>query len=280
MSDPLLVRPMPFECWTEPFLDTTRPTEPSGETGALSERALPTTIYLPRRPDPCPLIVFCHGLTGHPDKFTGLLSAWAEAGYAIAAPTFPTTNDRVPSAPDNYRISSRQPGDVSFVIDRVLAANQDLDDRLGGRIDVERIAVAGLSLGGATTYSVVFGRPHRDDRVKAAAVFAGGLLPIMGEVELDGHVPLLIVHGDEDAALVLSYAVEAWRRARGPSWFVTLLGAEHAPPFEDEESVHDEMVRRFTVEWWDATLGRDPDAYSRFEDQADIDGLSILQSRL
>jgi predicted dienelactone hydrolase len=275
------VRPMPFESWTETLVDRNRTTPAGTETPGYPERTLETTIYLPAGDGPAPFIVFSHGLMGHPDKFTQLLSWWAEAGYVVAAPAFPLTNDRVPGAPRGFVDLRSQPGDVSFVIDELLAANDDPTNRLSGRIDPHRIAAAGLSLGGATTYAVTFNPCCRDDRVMASMVLAGALLPSFSDdYVLDGHVPLLIVHGDQDLALPYSNAVEAFSVAAPPVWLVTLIGGAHATPFENDVTPFDQMVAELTVDFWDATLGGDDTAFDRFEQHAAVDGLSALEQRV
>jgi predicted dienelactone hydrolase len=267
------------EQWTETFVDRSRPTEAGAETPEMPERTLEIDIYLPEAPGPAPLIVFAHGLNGHPDKFTGLLRAWAEAGYVVAAPAFPTTNDKVPGAGQNYPTSSGQPADVSFVLDQLLAGDADPESPLHERIDEARIGVGGMSLGGATTYGVVFSQCCRDVRVGSAMVLAGATLPLAGDVDLDGSVPLLIVHGEDDPALGLSLAEDAFARSASSTWFVTLLGAGHAEPFEDAISPHDRLVAEVTTHWWLATLGDDPSALPRLEDVVATDPLSTLQVR-
>ena len=56
---------------------------------AARDRPLPTTVYVPQAGAKAPLIVFGHGGWGHPRKFTRLFSSWGDAGYVVAAPTFP-----------------------------------------------------------------------------------------------------------------------------------------------------------------------------------------------
>jgi dienelactone hydrolase len=272
-------RPFAVEQWTETFVDPSRPTEEGAETPALPERTLETAVYLPDTGGAAPLIVFAHGLNGHPDKFTELLSAWAEAGYVVAAPAFPTTNNAVPGGGRNYPTATGQPADVSFVIDEMVRADAETDSRLFDRIDIDRIAVTGMSLGGATAYGAVFSTCCRDARVRSAAVFAGALLPLAGDVDLDGHVPLLIVHGEDDPALVLSSAEDAFATSEPPTWFVTLLGGGHSEPFENTASPYDELVVELTVAWWDATLGGDGAAFSRLEEVAGSDPLATLAVR-
>lgn len=262
---------------TETFVDTSRPTEAGAATPAAPDRTLVTTLRVPDAPGPRPLVVFSHGLSGHPDKLSGLLEAWATAGYVVAAPAFPLTNDHVPGSPGNWTGLAQQPADVSFVIDRLLAGNDDPSSAWYGRIDPGRIGVGGHSLGGATTYALTFNPCCRDDRVTAAMILSGALLPPGGgEPDLDGHVPLLIVHGDEDGSLPIAMAIDAYGRANGPVWFVTLPGGSHSAPYENDPSPQDEVVPALTTAWWDAELGGDPGALARFDTEADRPGLTSV----
>src|SRR5262249_24369379 len=151
--------------WTETFVDSSRPTVPvSGP--ARASRTLRTAIYRPHGTGPFPLIVFAHGLSGHPDKFTNLLSAWDDAGFVVAAPAFPLTNDHVADSDANAGDVAQQPADMSFVLDRVLALAQQPNSRLAGAIDEQRIGAGGLSLGGFTVYDLAYGACCRDGRIK------------------------------------------------------------------------------------------------------------------
>ncbi len=261
------------------LVDTTRPTEAGAATPARPERTLETWIFQPEGPGPFPLIVFSHGLSGHPDKFTKLLTAWAKAGFLVAAPAFPLTNDKVPSSSANWTGLAHQPADVSFVITQMLAANQDPTDALHGLIRPDRVGVGGLSLGGATTYGVTFNDCCRDDRIKAAEVLSGAQLAVGGENHLDGHVPLLIMHGDADLSLPYAMEVDGYAKATGPVWFVTLLGGSHAPPFEDSPSPHDAVDEQITTTFWQGTLGGDPAALARLDTEGVVPGLTTLQKK-
>ena len=91
----------------------------------MPTRTLVTAIYRPNGSGPFPLIMFSHGLAGHPEKFTKLLSAWADAGFAVVAPTFPLTNSHVKNAYGESGDAVNQATDVTFVLDHVLALNRD-----------------------------------------------------------------------------------------------------------------------------------------------------------
>ncbi|HEV3486329.1 MAG TPA: hypothetical protein VG106_13040, partial [Vicinamibacterales bacterium] len=101
-------------------------------------------MYVPESGPVAPLIVFGHGMWGHPRKFTRLFARWAGAGYVVAAPAFPHTNDE--NTPP-YLIDDvvNQPADVSFVLDELLAR---------GLGDAERVGVGGFSLGAETALAV------------------------------------------------------------------------------------------------------------------------------
>lgn len=273
--------PYPVLRRTVTFVDTSRPTEAGAQTPAHPERTLETHLFVPDGPGPFPLIVFSHGLSGHPTKFSHLLTAWATAGFVVAAPAFPLTNDTVPASSKNWTGLGAQPGDVSFVIDRMIAADHDPADPLAGRIDTDRIGAGGLSLGGATTYGVTFHDCCRDRRIKAAEVLSGARLPVSGtgEFVLDGHVPLLVMHGDQDLALPYASEVETFQLARPPVWFVTLIGGSHAPPFEDAESPWDALDEQTTTDFWSGTLGGDPAALARVTTDATVPGLASIQQK-
>ena len=90
----------PVATTTMTFVDTSRSTPPWDGTPARASRTLVTTIWYPARSGsattarqgPYPLIVFAHGLGGSPQLYSKLLTAWAAAGYVVAAPLFPLSS--------------------------------------------------------------------------------------------------------------------------------------------------------------------------------------------
>jgi len=226
--------------FTLDLVDASRPTEAGAGMPHQDQRLLPTDVYLPAGSGPFPFVAFAHGLNGHPRKFTQLLTAWAEAGYAVAAPAFPLSNDEVPGEA-TWTDLGNQPGDISFVIDEMLAANEDPASPVYGAIDPERIGVAGLSLGGATTYGVAFNDCCLDERPIAAMVLDGARLTVGGEFDFSRGLPLMIVHADEDFALPYADAVAAYAESAPPKWFVTLHEFAHASPFENDPDPADDV---------------------------------------
>ena len=275
------VTPVPtrteVERLTLDLVDPSRPTPAGAGLPHADDRRLVTDVYVPAGTGPFPFIAFSHGLAGHPRKFTQLLGQWAEAGYAVAAPAFPLSNDEVPGVSTFADLPS-QPGDVSFVIDRLLAMSDDEDDPLYGVVDPDRIGVAGLSLGGATTYGVAFNDCCADERPVAAMVLDGARLAVGGEFHMDSGLPLMIIHADEDFALPYAEAAEAYVDAIAPKYLVTLHEFAHASPYENDPDPADELVTASTIAFWDRYLKDDESAEQRIVDAITPSSLATLES--
>jgi dienelactone hydrolase len=268
--------PLEVDDVTETFVDTSRPTPAGSQTPAEPARTLVTRIVHPATGGPYPLIVMSHGLTGHPDEYAETVPGWASDGFVVAAPKFPLTNREVPGAGGNVTDVGNQPGDVSFVIDQVLAASDDRSSPLHGLVDADAIGVVGHSLGGATTWAVSFDTATRDERIDSTVVFAGLTIPMEGgELELGSGLPLLVMHGDEDD-VPLDLDRAPYEQASAPKWFVTLLGATHVPAFTDAESPHDELVTRTVLDFWHGTLDGDAEALERVTADATDPELSVV----
>jgi len=268
--------PFEVDVLTETFVDPSRPTEGS-EPPDRPDRTIVTRIAHPTSGGPYPLVVMAHGFTGHPDEYAETTPMWAADGFVVAQPTFPLTNREAPGVQENLDDVVNQPGDVSFVIDEVLAANDDPSSPLYGLVDPEAIGVVGHSLGGATTWAVSFNSAIRDERVDSTVIFAGLTLPMAeGELELDSGLPLLVLHGDaDDVPIELDH--QPYEQATSPKWFVTLLGATHVPAFTDAESPHDELVTRTVLDFWHGTLDGDAEALERVTEDATDPALSTVE---
>lgn len=240
--------------FVEHFVDTSRPTSATSVAPASDERVLDTVIAYPTRVHTkMPLIILAHGNDGHPDKFKILIGEWAKAGYVVAAPAFPRTNNLTPGG---SQISDfvNQPADVSFVLDQVLKlAKKKSASQIAGLVDKKRIGVAGLSLGGATVYGLMYNSCCLEKRFDAAIVMAGVRIGFSaGTDNFHRSIPVMLVHGDADGLYRISQ--ETYPMLVAPKWFVTLHGSTHAAPFEDSVDPADAVVPVITTAFFDLYL--------------------------
>jgi dienelactone hydrolase len=210
------------------FVDRTRVAHFAN--GTTRPRTLVTYVRYPRAGrGPFPLIVFGHGFAVTPGIYARLLDAWTRAGYVVAAPLFPVENANAPGGPDEADLVN-QPGDMSFVISRLVAASADPRSPLHGLVDPTRVAVAGHSDGAETAFAVAYERRYRDRRVRAAVILSGAELP-PAAVEREGDPPLLAVQGTADPINPPSAAYRLFAAVGRPKYLLRLLGAGHLPPY-------------------------------------------------
>lgn len=91
-----------------------------------------------------PLIVVSHGMYGNAMNQSWFADAMVDAGYIVAAVHHPGTSTWM-REPGHARQMWDRPGDVSRLIDHMLS-----DPAFAGRVDADRIYMAGHSLGGFT----------------------------------------------------------------------------------------------------------------------------------
>jgi dienelactone hydrolase len=125
-----------------------------------------------------PLIVFSHGSGGTRVGYVFFTEFMASHGFIVMAADhignsrYTVVNGKVVPAggPRGQASSADRPKDVSFLIDMATRMNSGSDGRFAGRIDLDKIAAAGMSFGGSTTQNVV----EREKRVKAGVMLAPG----------------------------------------------------------------------------------------------------------
>ncbi|MCU1393301.1 MAG: phospholipase/Carboxylesterase [Ilumatobacteraceae bacterium] len=278
LSDPVLTAPFPTTEVDETFVDTTRGTDATADAAALPTRTLPTKIIVPQAPGPFPLIILAHGLVGSAAKLSNLATAWATAGYVVALPTFPLTSDLNPDVIAHENDVANQPADVTFVISHVLALNGDDSSPLFGRIDVNEIGMAGHSLGGATTYGIVYNDCCVDSRIKAAIIMSGLVEVSPTTTDYNRTIPTLILHGDADTDVNIAEDQGPYAKLAGPKWFITLIGGEHATGFENPATPYNALVEAATTDFWNQYLSAVPGSLDALRHDGAVDGLSTLQT--
>jgi dienelactone hydrolase len=280
---------------SQTFVDTTRPTDPNGSAPALPSRTLPTAIYYPaqgpptdtpvenapldKKHGPYPLIIFTHGLYARGISYADVLKTWASAGYVVAAPDYPRSNqDAVGGVTFNGGIADtkNQPTDASFVIDQVLK-----DKQLGRIIEAKRIGASGHSLGGITTYGLAYSACCRDKRIKAALPMSGfgGLVEPIEKYVWDGEPPLLALHGSSDGIVPYVSDVNTLAWAKPPKFLVTFIGAGHIVPFLGGETAQAMALKQSTVDFLDRYLKDDKSALEKLRTDANVPGQVTLDDQ-
>jgi len=174
-----------------------------------------------------PLVVYSHGFMSFHQEGAYLAEFLASHGYVVVAADFPLTNYFAPGDP-NLADVVNQPGDVSFIIDRVLERNKKSGDSLYQQVDESRIGVMGLSLGGMTTELVTFDPRMKDVRIRAAVSIAGPARMFTEKFFSFVKVPFMMIAGDTDAIVPYIHNAKSIREKDPDSVLVTISGASHA----------------------------------------------------
>ncbi len=196
----------------------------------------------PARGGAHPVIVFTHGYTGTFTDYTFLFEDLASRGYVVAsvdhtyeatAVAFPDgrflksimgshlantwqTDDQSLSLAVKVRL-----GDLKFVLNELEHLNASSGNPFAGKLDMTRVALAGHSLGGLTTWLGV----QHDLRFKAAIL----LDPywISGSYRPTEKPVMLMTMGREERS---QDECQLWRDLHGPRFSVNLRGTEHLTP--------------------------------------------------
>nr|WP_246002688.1 chlorophyllase [Nocardia tenerifensis] len=247
-------------------------------------------VTAPTTGDRLPVIVFSHGFGWSMDGYAPLADYWAAHGFVVLQPTHLDSRTLAvphedPRFPLIWRIRIE---DLTRVLDN-LTLLEDAVPGLGGRVDHDRIAVAGHSWGAQSVSTLLGarvlgpdgtpGEDLSDPRVRAGVLFAlaghGGadLTPLardFGFLNPDFaamSTPALLVAGDND---------ESALTVRGPDWFtdgyfaspgakslLTLFGATHslggiigtdAAETTDENPARVALIQRLTTAYLHSVL--------------------------
>ncbi|NNE74017.1 MAG: alpha/beta fold hydrolase [Acidimicrobiales bacterium] len=157
-----------------------------------------------------PLVVFSHGSGGFRSQSWFYMQHLASHGYVVVAPDHVgnTALDGFfgTQIPGSEMVTLR-PQDISFVMDEILAMNEDDDHRYDNLINERRIAVAGHSFGGYTALAIAGGVEalglEADERVDAIIPLAGASNG-MSDVDLENiDIPTLFLSSTDDVTVPL-----------------------------------------------------------------------------
>ncbi len=222
-----------------------------------------------------PLVIFGHGFTVSPTPYARLLTAWAAAGYVVAAPVFPLENGDAPGGPNENDLV-HQPADMSFVITRLLDLSAGVRGPLHGLVDPGEIAVTGQSDGGETALAAAYDSRFRDPRVSAAVILSGAEIPGIGGFRFPApSPPLLATQGTADTINPPSFTQAFFDIAPSPKFLLRLIGAGHLPPYDDEQPQLG-IVERVTLAFFDAYLRHHAGGLRAMRRAADVPGTAEL----
>jgi dienelactone hydrolase len=226
---------------------------------------------------PFPLVVFGHGFAHTPNLYQRLLQAWTRAGYVVAAPAFPLTNQAAPGGPNEEDLTN-QPADMSFIITSLLNASASPSSPLHGLINPAEIAVSGHSDGGDTALAAAYEPGYRDRRVGAAVILSGAEIPAGGEFAFPaGGPPLLATQGTADKINLPTATYSYFAAAQRPKYLLKLIGSSHIPPYTYEQP-RLSIVENTTIAFMDAYLKRKPGALRRISAAGQVPGVATLQA--
>lgn len=161
----------------------------------------------PAADGPFPLVVYSHGSGGFRWVATFFTEFLASKGFVVAAPdhTGNTAIDTFAGSETSLEVTAvNRPGDVTVTIDTVLAASDDIDGLLGGRVDATNIAVTGHSFGGFTALAAASGfdgdegSVPADSRVSAVVAMAPFSIPLSDDELSAIDVPVLVISATDD----------------------------------------------------------------------------------
>jgi dienelactone hydrolase len=265
-------------------------TEPAhvGVTGQqLGERSVLTVIRYPvdrgssgswAAGGPFPLLMFAPGFMQCSSTYEDLLQAWASAGFVVAAVDFPRTDCLVGSAAYEPDLVN-QPGDVSYVLARLLALNAQPDGFLSGRLNPREVAAAGQSDGGDTVAALGGNTCCQNHRLRAVAVLSGAEWPPMPGTYFAGTAPpMLFVQGSADTINPPWTSVQLYRADQAnPRYYLDLYGADHMVPYTGDNPV-EQLVARVTLAFFGRYVLGHAGALATMAQAARAGGIAALGS--
>ena len=262
---------------------------------AKRNRTVPVKIYAPREGSgPFPILIFSHGLGGSRDGYEYLGRHWAGAGYVSVHLQHHGSDESVwKNAPAGTRSEAlrksgvdltnaiNRPLDARFAIDEVLKLNETKSSSLKGRLDPQRIGIAGHSFGGYTALAVagqtfINARASksllRDSRVTAAIQMSapafrnrenlddsyGSItIPVMHLTGTRDYVPIFPETTVEDRRLPFDHMHNA------ETCFVNFTDGDHMifsgtnrlrPEEREQDAQFQKLICVATTAFWDAYL--------------------------
>ncbi|MCX6969679.1 MAG: alpha/beta hydrolase [Verrucomicrobia bacterium] len=256
---------------------------------ANRQRDLPVRVYLPKSPEPAPVVLFSHGLGGSSKGYSYLGTHWSGRGYVVVAIQHPGSDESVWRGSSNPAASMKQAAhgknfmlrvqDIPAVIDQLALWNREPGHPLINRLDLEMIGMAGHSFGAVTTQGVSgetlgwVGTKFTDSRIQAALCLSPSA-PRLGKASKafgSVKIPWMLMTGTNDIGLIGGQRL-ASRLAVFPAlppggkYELVLNGADHMAfsdspiPRSASNPNHHKAIEALSTAFWDAYLKGDKTA--------------------
>lgn len=264
----------------------------------VGRQSLELRLTAPAAGDRLPIVILSHGYgpsfyVPSKDGYTHMANFWAERGFVVIQPTHASSrvgglSADAEGAPFFWR---ERVAEIKIIIDRL----SDIEERapaVSGRLDHDRIAAVGHSLGGHTVslllgaqvHGEIFGDPRIEAGILLTAPGRGGKALTEENAarfpffDLDfSHLttPTLVVCGADDNPRFTSrgpeWHADAYHDGPGAHSLLTLHGVGHglggiagldARETEIEAPDALEATKRMTLAWLRTELGYDASAWS------------------
>ena len=259
-------------------------------TDAARKRTVPVRVYLPdaKPAERCPIVLLSHGLGGSRDGFPYLGEYWSKDGYIVIVMQHSGSDrESIARRPGRTVVGSMNEAinaenaqarvaDVKFVLDE-LARRMETDDKLKGRLDLEKIALGGHSFGAHTVLSVAGRVPFEpESRIKAAIAMSPSLPTNINAAALLHRIkmPMLHMTGTKDDSPIRPELKPSDRRVpfdniNAPGQYLVIfnegnhmLFSGHARPLglSRMEQECQPVIQELTLKFLDATLRQDTKA--------------------
>jgi len=177
-----------------------------------------------------PLLLFSHGSCGFPEQSLFLTPLIASYGFIVAAPPHPgnTLSDLLSGAGcdtpaelvDSY---VNREADIEYVLDQLLALDDDSTSFLFQAIDPNRIGMSGHSFGGQTTLRVC----ADDPRIIGGLALAPALGPVQAQAARIA-IPMMVQDGEVDTlAPFTTNSLATYDLLHAPRYLLEILDAGH-----------------------------------------------------
>ncbi|MCA9176100.1 MAG: dienelactone hydrolase [Planctomycetales bacterium] len=255
------------------------------------EREVPLRVYLPAKSQPCPVVLFSHGLGGSRENNAYLGNHWARHGYLCVFMQHPGSDESVwRELPARERLAALTQAaglrsftdrnqDVSFVIDQLERWNRDEKHPLQGRMDLEHIGMSGHSFGAVTTLAVAgrrlpLGKNFQEPRIDAFVAFSpqpgkGDAARALGKISS----PMLCMTGTKDdspidRSVTPEVRREVYKALPTGDKFELVFDDGHHFTFGDtdlrllrnRDPAHHPAIQTISLKFWDAYLKGDAKA--------------------